>query len=246
MKKFINALQFLTIIPLNKNIQTTPEELARSSIYFPFVGLIIGAFLVLINEFFSMFFSNMLVCCLIFICEIVITCGFHLDGLIDTFDGLFSGFKNKDRIIEIMKDSRVGAMGVIFLFIFLLLKFSLIYELHPLIKNRTLFLMPIFGRWAIVFGARFFHALKRDNLGLAEVYTSYVSNFEFTLATIFVLIFTFVFSIFNGIVAFCIILIFNLLFFNYIKNKIGGITGDVLGASCEITEVLFLFIVNLL
>lgn len=245
-KKFINAIQFLTIIPVSKKYLPTPQELAKSTIFFPFVGIVIGSFLVLTNEFFSIFFSNIVVSCLVLICGIVITCGFHLDGLVDTFDGLFSGFKNKDRIIEIMKDSRVGGMGVIFLFIFLLLKFSLIYELSPLFKNEILILMPAFGRWATVFGARFYPPARRESKGLADVYTSYVGNFEFIIATISTLFFSILFFGVNSVLFFGIILIFNLFFYSYIKNKIGGITGDILGAGCEITEVLFLAIGALL
>lgn len=246
IKKFISAIQFLTIIPINRKYLPTEKELAKSTIYFPFVGLIIGAFLVLTNEFFSLFFSKIFVSCLILIIGVIITCGFHLDGLIDTFDGLFSGFKNKDRIIEIMKDPRVGAMGVIFLFLFLLLKFSLIYELKNDTILKALILMPAFGRWATVFGARFYTPAKRTNLSLVEVYTSYVGNFEFVIATIFIVFFSILIFGINSVIIIGIVLIFNVLFFNYIKSKIGGITGDTLGAGCEMTEVLFLLVVILL
>lgn len=246
IKKFITSIQFLTIIPINRKYLPSEKDLAKSTIYFPFVGLIIGAFLVLTNEFFSLFFSKLFVSCLILITGVIVTFGFHLDGLIDTFDGLFSGFRNKDRIIEIMKDSRVGAMGVIFLFLFLLLKFSLIYELQNNIISKALILMPVFGRWATVFGARFYTPAKTNNMSLAEVYTSYVRNFEFIIATIFIVFFSILIFGINSIIIFLILLIFNVLFFNYIKNKIGGITGDTLGAGCEMTEVLFLLIVVIL
>lgn len=240
IKKFINAVQFLTVIPVNKNIQTNPEDLAKSTIFFPLVGIIIGSFLVITNELLSLIFSNLLVSVFILITEIIISCGFHLDGLVDTFDGIFSGFKNKERIVEIMKDSRVGGMGVIFLFLFLFLKFSLIYELSPVFKNKVLLLMPVFGRWMAVFGARFYESVKRGEESLAEIYTDYVSNFEFIVATIFILVLSFLIFGFNSVLFWVIIFIFNLYFYNYINSKIGGITGDILGASCEITEILFL------
>lgn len=247
MKKFVNAIQFLTIIPINRNMQTNPEELAKSTVFFPLVGVIVGSFLVITNEFFSLIFSNLLVACFILITEIVITCGFHLDGFVDTCDGLFSGFKNKDRIIEIMKDSRVGGMGVIFLFVFLLLKFSLIYELSPLFKDKILILMPAFGRWATVFGARFFSsAINNNNLSLGKIYMKSVGNKEFFFSTLFLLLVGILILKFKFILSFLIITPLIIFFFLYIKSKIGGITGDILGAGCEIVEVLFLIIGALL
>jgi adenosylcobinamide-GDP ribazoletransferase len=242
-KKFITAVQFLTIIPINRNIQILPEELAKSTFFFPLVGIIIGSFLVITNEVFSPIFSNLLVACVILIVEIVITCGFHLDGLIDTFDGLFSGFKNRDRIIEIMKDSRVGGMGVIFLFVFLLLKFSLIYELSPLFKNKILLLMPGFGRWTTVLGVRFFpSAITNSNSSLGRIYKKSIENKEFFISTLFLLLAGVLILKSKFILFFLIITLLIIIFFLYIKIKIGGITGDILGAGCEIGEVLFLII----
>ncbi|MCD6231137.1 adenosylcobinamide-GDP ribazoletransferase [Candidatus Aerophobetes bacterium] len=91
MKKFLIALQFLTIIPLRKSIKIEEKDLSNSLIFFPIIGLIIGIFLILINYLISSFLSPLVVNTLIIIIWIGMSGALHLDGFCDTIDGLYGG-----------------------------------------------------------------------------------------------------------------------------------------------------------
>lgn len=250
MKNFMIAFQFLTRFTIiSKKMEVTREKLANSMIYFPLVGLLIGSFLVIINFMGGLFLPPLVVDSLIIISLISITRGLHLDGFADTLDG-FMGGKTKEEVLYIMSDSRIGAMGAIGIFCLLLAKLSLIYEMPIEIKNIALLLMPVLGRWTIVLASASSNYAKEEN-GLGRPFTDYVTTKEFALATITtVLIGWGVFSFegwhYKGIVLILIIYLVNLSLLRFIKKKIGGVTGDVLGAICEVNEVLVLLFIMII
>jgi len=245
MKNFIIAFQFLTRFTLSaKKIELSREKLAQSMVYFPTIGLIIGSFLVVINFVASLFLPPLVVDSLIIVSLIFITRGLHLDGFADTIDG-FMGGKTKEEVLYIMSDSRIGAMGVIGIFCLLLTKLSLIHEISIEMKNIALILMPVLGRWTMVMAAASSNYAKEEN-GLGRPFTDYVGTKEFALATITtVLIGWVLFSLghwhYKGIVLILIVYLANLYLIRFVKKKIEGVTGDVLGALCEVNEVLVLF-----
>ncbi|MEW6621129.1 MAG: adenosylcobinamide-GDP ribazoletransferase [bacterium] len=249
MKNFIVALQFLTMITLSskKFKFLSNEELANSMVYFPIIGLMIGSFLVIINYILGLFLPDLVVDVFLIISLIFVTRGLHLDGFADTIDG-FSFGGTKEEILTIMSDSRIGAMGAIGIFCLLITKLFLIYEMPIEIKNIALIIMPVLGRWVMVMAAASSNYAKENVEGLGKPFTDYVGTKEFAIATIImVLIGWGLFSLesryYKGVILILIIYIINLYLLTNIKRKLNGITGDILGALCEITEVLVLFLI---
>ncbi|MFH1562530.1 MAG: adenosylcobinamide-GDP ribazoletransferase [Nitrospirota bacterium] len=247
MKDFIIAFQFLTRFTINlKKYELSKEDLANSMVCFPIIGMLIGCFLVLVNTVLSLFLPCLVVDSFIIISLIFITKGLHLDGFSDTIDGFAAG-KTKEEILEIMSDSHIGAIGVIGIFSLLILKFSLIHEMPVETKNIALILMPVLGRWAMVMAAASSDYAKETD-GLGKPFTDYVGIKEFVFATITtVLIGWILFSFgqlpYKGIILILIVYLANLYLLRTIKKRIGGITGDILGALCEVTEVLVLLLI---
>src|SRR3569833_79355 len=111
-KIFFTALMFFTRIPCPKWVDHSEEYLNKSSKYFPVVGIIVGSISALIFWLFQLFFPVEIALIFSIIASILTTGAFHEDGFADVCDG-FGGGWTKDKILLIMKDSRVGAFGVI-------------------------------------------------------------------------------------------------------------------------------------
>ncbi len=231
MNSIIAAISFLTIVPI-KNFKINNEIFRNSLKFFPLVGLILGLIFYLVT---LLPLNFEIIALLITLCWIVITGGFHLDGVADLFDALGS-LKDRAKAIEIMKDSRVGAMGVISIVLVILSKFILIKNML-IINPFFLILPPVAGRFAINFLSWKIDYAKEEGLGKSIV--EYTDDFTF----IFSLIFTGVLFIMVNIKL--ILLFIDLIFFLYFasiffKRKFGGVTGDILGCMVEISEVFIL------
>ncbi|WP_139488104.1 adenosylcobinamide-GDP ribazoletransferase [Brevibacillus dissolubilis] len=154
MNAFFQALTFLTRIPVR--FQAKPEAWAKSTAYYPLVGLIIGMIVAVVAVLLSPFLPTMLIAVLTLVCWIWLTGGLHLDGLMDTADAVGSS-RSRERMLEIMKDSRVGAMGVIAAVLVVLVKFTAIVSIIDGIRETmalsfsgwedTKPLVPLFGTW---------------------------------------------------------------------------------------------------
>ena len=120
MTPFFIALQFLTRLKIVNQTEWSVEDFGKSVVAFPYVGLIIGLILAILYGVLSPFIPIMPLMLIIVVAEFLITGGLHADGLMDTSDGLFSG-RERERKLEIMKDSRIGSFGVVaFVFVTLL------------------------------------------------------------------------------------------------------------------------------
>lgn len=234
MKRFILLIQFLTRIPINLQLDVSRDDLSKAVIYFPVVGGIIGFFLILFYYLFSSSFDRGILLFLIILLEVLITGGLHIDGLSDTFDGIFSN-RSKERILEIMKDPNVGTFGmlsIIFLFGF---KYLLLYYLSKDLLV-IIFFMPIVARFCVVLASSISKYSREKGLGnlfIGQTSRQQVGiSFLFTMIPILFckkLLFGYIVSV--G---------FTLYFVHYISKRIDGITGDVLGAIVELNEVIFL------
>ncbi|MDU2065736.1 MAG: adenosylcobinamide-GDP ribazoletransferase [Sporomusaceae bacterium] len=238
---FITGFQFLTRIQLLSHHDSSLESFGRSVRYFPLIGAFIGvllAFLLVAARWgFGGFGPQLsLIACLI-IGEVVITGALHWDGFMDTFDGVFSG-RERERMLEIMKDSRVGAFGALALALALLARFSFLYDLDPFVLPLALIAMPTTGRLGIVFTITFFPYARPSGLG--QVFPSHRQNRNLYIALVF---FALVFA-FLGVK--CLLtalggLAIGLLFAAYVNLCLGGVTGDVYGAVSVVTELAVLF-----
>jgi len=242
MKHFLIALQFLTIFPIEisapgKKLQIEKKDFGRSLLYFPVVGALIGLLLIVIAFVFG-FLPTLVRGAFILIASIIITGGIHLDGLADTCDG-FYGSKSKEKTLRIMRDSRIGVMGAIGIACLLLLKFTLIVSLAPNVLYRALIIMAVFGRWSMVLAC--FSSNYAREAGGAKYFVEYDSKKEFLAGTLFVIALFLLLMGLKGIVLLAISVILVFLFINYVKKRIGGVTGDTIGATCELAEIIILF-----
>ena len=142
IKQLIILIQFMTRIPVFVNVEYDEEKLGKSIKYFPLVGAIIGIFLYGINILAGKITVNrQIAAIIIIIAEIFITGLIHIDGLADTADGLFS-YAEKEKILEIMKDSRVGTNGAVALILYFMTKVILLSEIRP----EYIILYPVISR----------------------------------------------------------------------------------------------------
>ncbi len=237
-KSFLTALTFLTIFPVGKKLKIQEKELAKSAAYFPLAGALIGLLLAAVDFILKPFFPNSIVNLLTLITLILITGALHLDGFMDSVDGLFSG-KDKNGILEIMRDSRIGAFAVVAVIFLLLLKLSFLSEIQPDIYYQILILMPALSRWAAVYSA-WQYPYARKTGGLGKPFAELVGIKELIKATFFMAILTGLLLQLNGIIIWLAVFTVLFLLARQINKKIGGMTGDTYGAIIEISEVVIL------
>ena len=249
--RFLAALSFLTIIPLPHRREISPEEVGRSIAYFPVVGVIIGLILAGLNWLLGLFLPSALVNGLLIISLVVISGALHLDGFVDTCDGI-AGHKTVEERWWIMHDSRAGAFGIVGVFLLLLVKYVSLNSVPETLLAATLVLMPIVSRWAMVY-AIFAYPYARPE-GLGKVFKQGANWQRFTIATIITLaaaiglarLANMAYFYLAGLVIMVGIWVMVVAMVAYLKRKFSGLTGDTYGAINEVAEVGVLILVSLL
>jgi len=241
MKRFIIAMQFLTVIRLSRGIQITSEELGKSMGYFPLVGLLLGCILAIINMVFLHILPGSVVDGILIITLIFCTGAFHLDGFADTVDGLAGG-NTKEEILKIMRDSRTGAIGVVGVTMVLLLKYASLVNIPDEIKNQVLIAMPMIGRCSMV-QVSFFCDYARSGQGIGSPFSFHVSDGDFLMAATTTIVLSVILLGLKGIIVIAVIGMSTWGLITLYKKKVGGTTGDTFGATNEISEVLVLILV---
>jgi len=240
MRGCLIALQFLTSIPIRVKGKISDRELAHSMLYFPLVGAFLGGALALIYLLFRAFLPHLVVCCLLIVSEILLTRALHLDGLADTIDGLSAG-KNRQETLSIMRKGEVGAFGVIGLVMIILAKLTLLYSLpRPYILG-GLILMATYGRWSLVFSAYFYPYARKEG-GKGKPFVGLVKREEMVLATVIMFVGSIIFARWATTILFLVLIAGLVAFNSFLKKRIGGVTGDTLGAGCELVEVIALMV----
>ncbi|KPU27725.1 cobalamin synthase [Caloranaerobacter sp. TR13] len=239
MKSFLLMITFLTRLPIKVRLQFTEKDFIKGIRYLPIVGLIIGILLWAVSQI-NYFTDRAVTVLFVWIFYIWITGGLHLDGLADSFDGIFSN-RNKEKILDIMKDSRIGTFGVIGIIFIILLNIVLSY----FVDFKVLLIIPVLGRSCGVLSCAI-NTYARKDKGMGKAFVEY-SNFK---NAIFVILITIIITImfFDYTLAFSEILIFlyALLLGMYFKKKIGGMTGDTIGAVIELSQTFSLLLFYLL
>lgn len=242
MTNFLIALRFLTRIPIGE-FPKDEKRLGKSMAYFPIVGLLLGGILVLVNWGFSIILAPLVADALTIIVLVILTGALHIDGFVDTIDGI-SGGKTKEEILRIMRDSRVGAFGLVGVVSLIMLKLVLLHEMPLEIKRGALLLFPVMGRWAMVVASSL--SLYARKKGTGKAFLDYCGRKELIIASLITLVITGGFLKLLGLELFLFILALTLLLTRFISKRINGMTGDTLGAVNEIIEVGSLFILFLL
>jgi len=250
-RRFFLSLSFLTILPVNflflkneqENRDDIKEDLSKSSIFFPLAGILIGLILVAADILLKwVSFNSSLSNGIILTVWIFLSGGLHLEGFADMVDG-FSGGKDKEDIIRIMKDGAVGAKGAIALILLILLKFLLINGLPFSLRMEVFLIAPVMGRWSMVLSGYLGKPASSDNT-LSKMFSLYLGKKEIILATFFALVIAFYFLSYQSLYFMGFSAFISYLMVYYSFTKIQGICGDVIGAINELTElgVLLVFL----
>ena len=243
LRTFLFAWRFLTAIPLSRSTHDAkPEELAASMSWYPLVGCLLGALLVTADLLLAHVFSTQITNVLLMLLLIGITRGLHQDGLADMVDGLAGGRTVQARL-AIMRDGRVGAIGATGLFLALGLRYAGLNALPAGEHIALLISMPVVGRWAMVVGA--FHATyARSEGGLAQPFLAHLSWRHLCVATVTAgIVLTLLLGPWAALCSLLIGMALVRLSTAWFHRMFGGVTGDLLGATNEVAEILFIVIV---
>ena len=241
MKNFILMVQFLTRIPINVNLDVKEEDFRKGVIYFPLVGLIVGLINALTYVVIARLLSSTLAVVAVSLMNILITGAFHLDGIADTCDGIFSARK-KDRMLEIMKDSQIGTNGAVAIFFDLALRIVMLYTINEAHVVKAIIVSSIIARTITVVLMRY-SVYARPDGGLGNLFIGKISRWNVIITLVIgSLLSTLIFG-YEVLIILAVTVLFGMLFKNYITSKINGMTGDTLGASNELCEILVLLLV---
>jgi len=232
------ALTFLTVLPWRGLGQVGPQDLAHSMFWFPWVGLILGLGFWAGLGGLQLIFPPAVAAALLLALTVLATRGLHLDGLADTADGLGGGRNPQERLV-VMKDSRLGAFGALSLFLALLLKFTLFLAWAEEGVAPGLILFPVLSRWGMVFLA-YLSPYARPEGGLGQAMTTGVSGRVLLGATLSALVLALLATGGSGLLLLAAAAAAVWLVSIFFQKKLGGVTGDVLGAANEILEILAL------
>lgn len=237
LKALILSIQFMTGIPIPINIDVKEDKIYKIASYFPVVGLLIGGILYIAYLLLEDLFSREIVMTFLVAFSYILTRGMHIDGLADTFDGLFSN-KDREKIIEIMKDSRLGTNGVLALVFMVILKILFLSDIRQSLLFSALLVSPVIARLSVVFSIAISKS-ARGGKGLGGLLLERAGLREFVIALLISTIAGyFVMPLKDLALLYVIFLSFTYLISKYISKKIGGMTGDTLGAVNEFVELI--------
>lgn len=239
MRQLLLAVRFLTIIPLGRTGEVSAKDITASVSYYPLVGALQGLILVVCGVVLGRWFEGSVLSCILVLILALTNGGFHLDGFMDTVDGIACG-GDMERRLEVMSDPAAGAVGVVFTFFIIALKVLALASMPAAFLLTALFLWPVAGRWSVVPLARW-SSYARTEGGLGEAVTE-IGGREFFIATIITLAILFFWL---GLWAFLFLAIIGglaLVFSFFFKARLGGVTGDVFGFQAEVSEALFLLL----
>jgi adenosylcobinamide-GDP ribazoletransferase len=234
------ALRFLTIFPIPGLPPMSEASIAHAIPFFPLAGAIIGALLAGLGLAAGALWDVGVRPVILVVAWGAITAGLHLDGLSDTFDAVMS-WRPRERKLEIMKDSRIGAMGALALIAVLALKVAWLGAAGSG-WLRAVWLAPVLGRWADIYGIFWFPPAREGGLG--REFQSQVRRFHFVFGTVATLALALLIAGTRGLVAFALVWLATQLLAMWWTRDLGGLTGDTYGALCEIAEVVTLAVMS--
>jgi adenosylcobinamide-GDP ribazoletransferase len=234
------AARYLTIVPLPGVVPGRADSLGRAAVWFPAIGLGIGAVLVGAERVTAVLFPSLLAALLTVTAWKLLTGGLHLDGLADCLDGLAG--RDAEHRLAIMRDSRIGAFGAIGLILFLLLEVVAVAELPSGVRARALLVVPVIARATPPLLVRLFPAAKSEGLGAA--FGASVSGWAVPTALAIALVVALAALHAVAVPVFTISVLGALALTRFFAARLSGITGDVLGAGIEVAELAGLLTVS--
>ncbi|WP_258959228.1 adenosylcobinamide-GDP ribazoletransferase [Paenibacillus tyrfis] len=261
------SFQFLTRLPVPVKLEYNDALFRRSVVFYPFVGLVLGLITAAAGLLLTSVLPPLPGAALLLGIWVMLTGALHLDGLMDTADGILS-HRSRERMLEIMKDSRVGAMGVIAAVLVLLLKWSLLTELLPAAAaggQGTLWLLlvlvPLWSRWYMVIAIACWPYARQAGSGMGGFFRGVGAGHAAGSGLVALLLSLCVVAAgeaFGGLplpfwhmVGIVVILLAvtmgaGVLMSVSIHRKLGGLTGDTYGAMNELLEAALLLVLVLI
>ncbi|WP_347988245.1 adenosylcobinamide-GDP ribazoletransferase [Methylomonas sp. AM2-LC] len=229
------AVGFFSRIPVPALADFKEAELNRAAKFFPLVGLLIGSITAFNYWLSAKFFPTDIAVIISMISSIYITGCFHEDGLADCIDGLGGGW-SKEQVLQIMQDSRIGSYGATALMLILLTKFISLSHISPDLIPWVLLVAHSLSRYAAILVMMTQYYVRSE--GKAKPLATELSSSEFLLASVFGLLPLIILPV-HLLWALLPVTLIWLFFSAKLKKRIGGYTGDCLGAMQQLTEVMF-------
>ncbi len=236
----IAALQFLLITPAFIKRSFSEDEQGRSVGFFPFAGFVLGLFLASSDWLLGFISPNLVRTALILSLWICLTGALHLDGFLDACDGLLGG-GNPEKRLQIMRDERIGAFAFSGGILLILLKYSALLSIED--RFTVLFLAPVIGRWTMSISMIIFPYARLEGLG--RTMKDHAGGQQAIISTILTLLIIFGMAYSEKSLAIVAALgsaAASYLVARFALVRIPGLTGDIYGAICEISEVSALLI----
>ncbi len=243
VEKIAYTASCVTTLPFLEKVQERRNSPSGLAVYLPAVGLILGLILAAISWSLSALHVNQLLAgVVVSIAWLVLTGGIHLDGLMDTADGIFS-HQSHERMLEIMKDSRVGNFGVMAGFVVLILKCACLAVIPRTMLPIVLLLIPIWSRWCEVLAIGGYPYLRSQGLG--KVWHDTTKSSDVLMALFVPLSVTA--AVYMSGYSESLILAASAVFFGWasafvLNKKLKGHTGDTYGATVELSEAFGLLV----
>jgi adenosylcobinamide-GDP ribazoletransferase len=234
LRPFFLALQFLTRLPAPGRFARVDEDLGRAAAFFPFVGIIVGSSAAAVFLLTSRVLPVTAAVFLAIVFTVWLTNGLHEDGLADTFDGLGGGW-SKDRALAIMRDSRVGTYGALSLIFLILGKVIFLSSLEPQQTWRWLIVAQAASRWTTL-PLCVWLPYARDE-GQGRLVAKRVGLFGLIAGSGFLTVVLALLSLKAAAIVLLVTMLISFLSGWYYRRRLGGITGDCLGATNQLTEV---------
>ena len=234
LRQFLLAVQFLTRLPVSGKLATTEEELGRAAAFFPLVGIIVGGATAGVYILSLRVVSVWVAIPIALVFAAFLTNGFHEDGLADTFDGLGGGW-TKDRALEIMRDSRIGTYGALALIFLVLGKYVTLTEVGPELVWRWLIVAHTASRWTVLPLCIWLPYARPEGAG--KLVAQQVPISGLLVGSITFLLTLLLFSWRVALISVAVTIAVTFLSGLYFKRRLGGITGDCLGAVNQMTEL---------
>jgi adenosylcobinamide-GDP ribazoletransferase len=243
-KEFVAAVQFLTVIPWpgGATLLSYEPDLIMGSTYFSLVGGLLALLLSVIPLILGAHIPALVLAAVVLVAQILLTGGLHLDGLMDSCDGLFGGGDAESKL-DIMRDSRVGSFGVLGAICVLLLQFASYASLNVHLLPLVLLTVLPAARWGIVLAAYVFPSARQRGLG--EAFRQTLTMPRLVWAGAIALVFALIWGHLGGLFVWAGATVVSLLLGAGISRSIGGLTGDSYGAIEEVTEVVALLLAML-
>jgi adenosylcobinamide-GDP ribazoletransferase len=232
---FLIAMQFLTRWPMPRDLEADEKELGQAAMFFPLVGALVGASGALLHAALLKLLPPSTCALLALVYFSFITNAFHEDGLADAFDG-FGGGWTREQALEIMRDSRVGTFGALALIFLALAKYNFLSSLDPSVVWRWLIVAHTAARWTTLPLCLWLPYAREEGQG--KLVAQRLGYGAATVATLTLLAALTLLNWREAAVAGAVAIAAPFGTGWYYRRRIGGVTGDCLGATNQLTEVM--------